>query len=247
MRKFILSAMAFAFCSIVSTAAPCAVGPVNLSTMTASCTFGGWTLGGFGLEVPTSSFGYSSAPAASNFMVEVSAAPLLSGYGPGFAVSFTSAPGDPNFLNASSGNPNQTSWFKTLFSIEAGPILAQSLLSADVATVSNGNNGMIVVQAATQDPALSGGPTFADGVVLTLSGQQSANPVTLNGFAGNTRSQIDVSNAIQISSGSSGSASMNGFTNLFYLSEPPPSDVPEPMTFTLIGAGLVAMTLLRRR
>jgi hypothetical protein len=40
---------------------------------------------------------------------------------------------------------------------------------------------------------------------------------------------------------------MNGFTNLFYLPVPPPSEVPEPMTFTLIGGGLIVVTLLRRR
>ena len=247
MRKYVLSAMLLAFCSIASTASPCAVGPVNLTTMTASCTFGGWTLGGFELEVPTTAFGYVGAPEANNFMVEISSAPVLSGYGAGLAVSFTPAAGGPNYFNASSGNPNQASWFKTLFSIEAGPIVAQSLISADVATVSNGNNGMIVVQAATQDPSLSGSPTFANGTVLTVSGFQSTNPIALNGFAGNTRTQIDVSDAVQISAGSSGSASINGFTNLFYLAAPPPSEVPEPMTFTLIGAGLIAVTLLRRR
>lgn len=247
MRNYVLSAMLFAFGSIVSTATPCAVGPVNLATMTSSCTFGDWTLGGFGLEVPSLAFGYSSVPVASNFMVQVGAAPVLSGYGIGLAVSFTPADGGPNFLTANSGNPNQVSSFKTLFSIDAGPIFAQSLISADVATVSNGNNGMIVVQAGTQDPSLSGSPTFADATILTVSNAQSENPIALNGFAGNTRSQFSVSNAIQISAGSSGSAAMNGFTNLFYLPVPPPSEVPEPMTFTLIGGGLIAVTLLRRR
>ncbi len=247
MRKCVLSAMLFAFCSIVSTAAPCAVGSVNLSTLTGTCTFGGWTLGGFGLEVPTSAFGYVGVPTASNFMVEIGAAPVLSGYGAGLAVSFTPASGGPNFFNANSGDPNQTSSFKTLFSIQSGPIFSQSLISAAVATVSNGNNGMITVQAGTQDPSLSGSPTFANGTVLTVSGFQSTNPIALNGFAGNTRSQISVSDSMQLSSGSSGSASINGFTNLFYLPAPPPSDVPEPMTFTLIGGGLIAVTLLRRR
>ena len=247
MRKYVLSAMLFAFSSIIATATPCAVGPVNLATMAGSCTFGGWTLGGFGLEIPTTAFGYLGSPAANNFMVEVGAAPVLSGYGAGFAVSFTPAAGGPNFFNASSGNPNQASWFKTLFSIEAGPIAAQSLISAEVATVSNGNNGLIVVQAATQDPSISGSPTFANGTVLTVSGFQSANPTALSGFIGNTLSQIDVSDAVQISAGNSGSASINGFTNLFYLAAPPPSEVPEPMTFTMIGGGLIAVTLLRRR
>lgn len=247
MRKCVFSAMFFAFCSIVSTAAPCATGAVNMATMTGACTFGGWTVGGFALDVPVSAFGYGSLPEASNFMVEIGAAPVLSGYGAGLAVSFTSAPGGPNFLTATIGDPNQTATFKTLFSIQSGPIAAHSLISADVATVSNGNNGVIVVQAATQDPSLSGSPTFANGTVLTASGFQSTNPIALSGFSGNTRSQISVSDSIQMTSGNSGSASLNGFTNLFYLPAPPPSDVPEPMTFSLIGGGLIAVTLLRRR
>lgn len=248
MRTFALSAMLFAIGSVVSPATPCALGPVNLAAMTGSCTFGGWTLGGFDLEVPSSAFGYVGVPTASNFMVEIGAAPALSGYGAGLAVTFTAAPAGTNFLTANSGDPNQVSSFKTLFSIEAGPITAQSLISADVATVSNGTNGMIVVQAATGDPSLSGNPTFANRTVLTVSNFQSQNPSELNGFLGNTRSHISVSDSIQLSSGNSGSASINGFTNLFYLAEPPTgSDVPEPMTFSLIGSGLIAVTLLRRR
>lgn len=166
MRNFVLSATMFAFCSIVSTATPCAVGPVNQATMTSSCTFGGWTLGGFGLEVPTSAFGYGSVPQTSNFQVVIGAAPTLSGYGAGLAVSFMPTAGDPNFFTANSGDPNQTSSFKTLFSIQSGLAFAQSLISANVATVSNGTNGMIMVQAGTQNPMLPGSPTFSNGTIF---------------------------------------------------------------------------------
>ena len=62
----------------------------------------------------------------------------------------------------------------------------------------------------------------------------------------NSITRLGVEDNFQIQAGINGNSSLTSYTNSFYGSNPT-GQVPEPMTFVLMGAGLVGIAALRRR
>jgi hypothetical protein len=60
------------------------------------------------------------------------------------------------------------------------------------------------------------------------------------------RSQLKITDNYQIASGNNGTSSLTSYRNYFYAADPQ-TGIPEPMTFVLMGAGLVGVAALRRR
>jgi hypothetical protein len=251
MKKILLVAAISAVASISSFGAGvCANSTIAQLAIGVSCTVGAsnqWTLDtwGFG-KGGSSSAGYvdTTLPATSDIFVTF--ANLTSGSGAlGFSVSFSDAAGGNNFFSTTSaGSNNQTASWKTTF-VAAGTAINTVRNSVENATSTVGNNGSITLLKTVTNVNTANNDTINDGNILTVGGFQSVNPYTI--FTGGNYTKIGVIDNYQISSGNAGSSSLTSYTNTFFAADPPPTGVPEPMTFVLMGAGLVGIAALRRR
>jgi hypothetical protein len=250
MKKILLVAAMFAVASLNSFGLT-ACANATLSSLAAGCTItngaASWdlTLFGFGGTGP-SQLGYAADPATSDIFVSFATVTNPSGGGLGFSVTFSDAAGGLNFFNASFGSPIQSADWKTIFVATANN--AESAISQVDLLVTGSNvsagNGAITVQKVLRDASVQGNPTFADGNVLTTVSGVSANPLTITD--NQSRMSVGVIDNYQIASGNSGVASLTSYSNIFYAADPR-NEVPEPMTFALMGAGLVGIAALRRR
>jgi hypothetical protein len=246
MKKILLVAAISAVASISSFGAACSNTTLNLLT---SCTVGAsdqWTLDTWGFGSGGSQqTGYTAAPVLSDIFV--SFANLTSGGGgAGFSVTFSDGTGGDNFFSATSGSPNQTVSWKTIF-VATGTAINTVTSTVTGGTTTLGNNGSVVLQKILTDATTPTNTTINDGTILTVSGFQSLNPLTI--ISGGAYTNMGVVDNYQISSGNAGSAALTSYTNTFFAADPPPptNGVPEPMTFVLMGAGLVGIAALRRR
>lgn len=251
MKKNLLVAAIFAAASVSSFGAACSNATLASLQASGSCTFNGWTLDSWSLSPTATATGYVNGsggralPTTGDIFVSFNA--LTNGFGAaGFSVSFTDAVGGNNFFVANSGAPNQSASWTTNFSILGTPI-ANVLLSVDNATTTVGNNGSINLQKIVYDPQ-NPNPTLGDNTVLTVTGFQSTNPVTVYSNQSNALARMSVADVYNISSGNNGQSSLTGYTNTFFAADPRNNEnIPEPMTFVLMGAGLVGIAALRRR
>lgn len=250
MKKILLASAFFAVASLNSFGAAlgdCTTLSLTLAGLSGnSCTVNGWTLDtwGFG-SGGASQTGYSAAPTLADIQVTIATA--TNGNGAlGFSVRFSDAAGGENFFSATSGSPNDTVNWKTIFVVTGAPI-AQVANYVDGATTTVGNNGSIVLQKIITNAGAQGNPTITDGTILTISGAQSTNPLTLVNNQSSTVTSMGVIDNYQLNSGNNGSASLSYYSNTFLGIDPPPTGIPEPMTFVLMGAGLVGIAALRRR
>ena len=62
----------------------------------------------------------------------------------------------------------------------------------------------------------------------------------------NSITRLGVEDNFQIQAGINGTSSLTSYTNTFFAADPRVI-IPEPMTFVLMGAGLVGIAALRRR
>lgn len=261
MKKILLVAAIFAVASFNSFGASCsslgsvAGSPTIAELATAgNCTVGAsdqWTLDTWSLAIPSQT-GYAAAPVAAD--VKVNFANLTSpGGGAGFSVTFSDSPTAGSFFNAVSGTTNQTASWKSLFVITgAAPIISVTSSVAGAQTGDVNNNGSIVLQKIITSAADAGNPTITDGTITTacvtgVACGTSQNPLALAGMGGNTKTKLGVIDNYQMNSGNAGSSALTSYTNTFYAADPTQTGVPEPMSFVLMGAGLVGIAALRRR
>lgn len=260
MKKILLAAAFSAFASLSAFGTACTalngltIAQVNADiTSNGFCTINGWQLSTFGLGQSNANAGFGNVAATANDLFVNFNVVSSPGGGAGFSVSYSDATGGLNYLTATStGSTGATANFVTYFVIESGPAV-QNITSQvhDASVVPGGNNGSIQLQKIITNPGAAGNPTIGDGFILTTALGTSTNPLTIgmapnSTFAGNTLTRIGVVDNYQIASGNTGSASLSGYTNSFYAADPV-TGVPEPMTFVLMGAGLVGIAALRRR
>jgi hypothetical protein len=213
-----------------------------------SCTVGNWTLSTFGLVAPDT-VGYTGAMTADNFFVSFNS--FTAGNGAeAFSVTVSSAEGAENFFTAVSGDPSQTATWKSIFVIESGPAVQSIGLSWQDANVTTGSgaNGSINVQKIITDASQQTNPTINSATLLAIPGVLIPGLSTnVNIPLPNSITRLGVVDVIQIQGGNNGTSSFTSYTNTFAAAAPPSGEVPEPMTFVLMGAGLVGIAALRKR
>lgn len=261
MKKLILSAAMLAFGSFTAFSAACVNGTLAtvIATGGGSCTMGAsnqWTLNAWGLtEVGAFNYGSGINPTTDDIFVTFQ---NLTGDGTlgangalGFSVTFSDAgprpsTADPNFFSAS--NVGQSANWQSFFNVNnaSGDAIKQVYNSLNGAS-SGGNAGVQVnkyVSIAGQTPALGNvNIIHTNGV-----GPLPAGTVLVPGLAANTATALQINDYFQIqSSVGTGSAAATSYANSFFGAAPPDTGVPEPMSFVLMGAGLVGIAALRRR
>jgi hypothetical protein len=271
MKKALLAAAFFALASVNSFAAiggSCTTGSPTLGTLNANyfnpltpCTVtttnGTWTLStwGFGGSGSASQSGYPGGlPQGSDIAVTFAEV-----FGPGtngFSVKFSDVPnvGNNFFSAAPQPGTNQTASWKSIFVIENGPVISNitnTLINGQTAGTLP-DQGTILIQKIITNAGATGNPQLGDNN-LSMGGNQGPGTFTGNvtgvGFSpsNTTVTRLGVIDNYQLNGGNANSfASLDGYTNSFY-TVVPNNGIPEPMTFVLMGAGLVGVAFLRRR
>jgi hypothetical protein len=247
MKKFFLAAL-LAAGTFNAFGAACANGSIQAQINAGSCTINGWTLDTWGLSPNATANGYNAVPIADNILVSFQS--LLNGATPGFSVTFSNnGLANNGFFTAIPGLPNQSANFNTNFSVVGAPIVTVDLGVNGANVNSPSFSGQISVQKIVYNPLAPppANPSLGDNNVLTTNGGQSTNPINVYNDPGNALGRISVADIYQITAGNKGTGStLSSYTNIFY-GQTPQTGVPEPMSFVLMGAGLVGIAALRRR
>ena len=252
MKKILLAAAFCAIASLNSFGAPCANGTLG-SLAAVTCSVGAsnqWNLSTFAL-FNAGGLGYLGTVTTSDIFVSFSNVTSVGG-GAGFAVAFSDAAGGENFFSASSAGVSQSQNWRTIFVVENGPLVQRinnSWLNANVTNPQPGtSNGSISVNKVIRNASVTPDTLMADvtllavpGLLIPASGSADV-PISLP----NSVARLGVVDNFQIQAGINGTSSLTSYTNTFYAADPT-SQVPEPITFVLMGAGLVGIAALRRR
>ncbi len=243
MKKLFLAALLVAG-SFNAFGAACASGSILAQTTAGSCTINGWTLDTWSLGQATQN-GYGVNPTSSDILVSFNSGQLGNGTD-WFSVSFLNNGLENNgFFTALPGQPNETVNWNTNFSVNGAPIAVVDL-SVEGASAAQGGNGQINIQKIVYNP-LQPSPTLASNNVIYTGFGNSLNPINIFNNQGNALTRISVADVYQLAAGDlNPGTALDGYTNVFY-GVTPQSGVPEPMSFVLMGAGLVGIAALRRR
>jgi hypothetical protein len=250
MKKLFLTAALMAAASMSSFGAACADGLLSAQTYAGDggvCTLGSWTLSTFGIVAPDT-VGFGGTIGADDLYVAFNTFTMGNG-AEAFSVTFSDAEGGINYFTASSGDPNQTATWKSIFVIESGPAI-QTIMSewADPnVTTGAGANGSISLQKIITNASMPSNPTLNSATLLAVPGVLIPGLSTnVNIPLPNAITRLGVVDVVQIQGGNAGTSSFTSYTNTF-AAAPPQNEIPEPMTFVLMGAGLVGIAALRRR
>jgi len=242
-----------AFGSFTAFSAPCANASLATVIATGSCTVGStnqWTLSSWGLgEVSAFNYGANNNPTTAN--INVSFANLVSDGSVGangalgFSVEFSYSGAGTDFFQADI--TGQTAAWQSFFAITNGSAdtIKQVYNTLGNAT-SNGNAAVQInkfVSVTGQTPALGNvNIIHTNGV-----GPLPAGTVIVPGISGNTSNALSINDAFQVQSSSTSGTASAGFYRNSLFGAAPDQGVPEPMSFVLMGAGLVGIAALRRR
>jgi hypothetical protein len=258
MKKFMLLTAIAALSAMSSFGAACASG-VTLQTLinNGACEVNNgqgalWTISNWGLDTATATSFGGVNPTASDLFVTW--APTAAGQygGAGFSVTYTDAEGGINWFAVAAGNPNQKVNLKPSFWVTSSNLQSTAWTETNTALVSvtntvlpnlpsQGGPGQVSVQKIINT---QNGTPITDAHVFVLGGQLqlgTTDPAVRTGLNLNDFSVVD---DMILTAGDSGGAALTSFTNSFYTAS---AGVPEPMTFVLMGAGLVGVAILRRR
>lgn len=249
MKRLVFAAAMMAAASLSSFGATCQDGLLSAQPGFGSfCTVGNWTLSTFGLVAPDT-VGYDGAMTADNFYVTFNSF-TTGGGAEAFSVTVSAAEGGESFFTAVSGDPSQTATWKSIFVIESGPAVQSIGLSWSDPNVTTGTgaNGSINVQKIITDASQQSNPTINSATLLAIPGALIPGMSTNVSIPlPNTVTRLGVVDVVQIQGGNNGTSSFTSYTNTFAAAAPTGGDVPEPMTFVLMGAGLVGIAALRKR
>ena len=253
MKKVLLAA---AFCAIVSLnsfgASHCVSG--TIASLVVTCSVGStnqWNLSSFGLA-NTGGFGYAGTVNSGDIFVSFNNTLVSGGGAAGFSVSFSDGATAPNYFNANSAGVSQSQNWRSMFVIENGPAIQTINNSWQNANVTNPqpgtSNGSISVNKVIFNASVTPQVFMNDVTLLAvpgtlIPGSGSADVVI---SLPNSITRLGVEDNFQIQAGVNGVSSLTSYTNTFY-GATPTGVIPEPMTFVLMGAGLVGIAALRRR
>jgi hypothetical protein len=255
MKKFFMAAGLLAVASINSFGAACVDG-----SMASQPGFGGsgntpcqvtngsysWDISNFFLPPNgTASSGYGAVPTYADIFV--SYATVGSN---GFSLTYT-MPNAPFFVWQNQDVQWTNGVWVTANNQESNVVSIS--LSATFPGSSNGllNNAYVGISKEIQDQqstkihdsisiiASNGVGGTAQTITVSTSTPFSASNLSVNDRINFDARTETINNVLR-------SGSITSYSNTFYAAEPP-SEVPEPMTFVLMGAGLVGIAALRRR
>jgi len=251
MKKLILSAAMLAFGSFSAFSAnlgACVSGTLLSALVGNNCQVsnGGftWDLAAWGLNPGTSQNYVPNVPVA-DMDIQVSFAAVSNGGALGFAVSFMDAPNGSNYFNAVTGqSANWESYFTVNHTVGGAAAAIQDVYHSVEGANATGNGNVSVSKNINFVSGLPVNPNIVANIITTSFGQ-SPNPQQMS-VAGNTGllGVVDIFQIQAATSGGGGTASITSYTNTFYTAD---QGIPEPMSFVLMGAGLVGIAVLRRR
>lgn len=231
MKKILLAAAVLAVASINSFAAACAgTGTLADYSTAGSCTVTvgsyNWTLTNFGIY-DTSNQGFSANISTADLQLTI--APVGS---TGFSLTYSDSASAGNFFSL---NNQDVQWRNNIW------ITGSSVIGiSNSASVDGGDAYMAfkkVIQ--NQDPA---GVTLGTAEIILATG--GAGTYSVSGTNPPYGTNLSINDRIVFDAGNGRSGLINSYTNTFYAAQ---SEVPEPMTFVLMGVGLVGIAALRRR
>ena len=250
MKKFLLAAAILAVASINSFGAACSNTTLNLLAGV-SCTVGNvdqWTL---------SNLGIIGTPTTTYFAAVITSADLqvtFTNLGTnGFSVSFSDAPGGLDFFTlsnpAGSGTDQAVAW-RNQIRVVGTAGAASSIVEINQSAAGFFGDGSLTVNKRHHDGAgnfVNLAAAVCQGCVNPTS-SQSMFAAFGNTFYVNDVIDFNATNGL----GGTATSGLTSYTNSFYAEAPVVIDVlvngvPEPMTFVLMGAGLVGIAALRRR
>lgn len=244
MKKILLATAFFAVASLNSFGAACSNTTLDLLAGV-SCTIGSsdqWTLSNFDILGPVSVTNYSAALTTSD--LQVTFANLGTN---GFSVSFSDAAGGLDFFTlsnpAGSGSDQASQWRNRIF-VAGTAGAASSIIEINQSAQGFFGDASLTINKRHHNSDRQ----FVNLAAAVCQGCVSAtSSASMYAAFGNDFSVNDVINfnATNLLGGTTTSG-LTSYTNSFY-AEAPQGDVPEPMTFVLMGAGLVGIAALRRR
>jgi len=199
----------------VGFSAPLCIGPVTIQSIEATgCSVGVVTFGSFALVNPTAGGG-AVLPSDTNVLVSINSA------SPNDVLTFTPVTAANWQLNSS----NQQWAFTLNYTVTMPAAFFQSYQSSVSGSFTGTGNFSLTKNISTQ--------------AATAGADQVNNLSAVIPFVGAPISTFNVSDNIQLSSGTSGTASLTSVSNIFA--------IPEPLTSILLGSGLLAFGYLIRR
>ncbi len=274
MKKSLLALSLLALGSLQLSAAPCQIGvAVTLATLgAAGCelTNGAntWNLTTFGFSQAASYTNYPGFTPAGTSGFNVTFGLNPTGFNGGFSVALTSVtPNYGGFFTSPNASGAQQGLMETTFRI--GGNSGTALLTSFGGSLENPTaptpplvgvpNPAVTLQKFIQQLSSIGGqggtvqlilqPDTSSLGVLPGSSRVTAPPVVFNSaLIAPGVGTLVIIDRLRLDSGNTPntSASITGYTN-YFAPTAVNTGVPEPMTFALMGAGLIGLAVLRRR
>lgn len=241
MKKFLLVAALTILSSLGVSAADCALtGTLQDYMNTGSCTLTSgsysWTLNSFLLADVTNG--------GSNNLGNITATDLtlsINTFANGFSLTYTMTdPENKNFFTVNASDSQDYSWRNGIW------ITATDSTSA-IGQITNTVDGLY----GGASISVKKNPQTQQGVNLLLNpltvahqdgGLLGPNPVSATMNFG---TNLSVNDRITLESANRATGGFTAYTNTFYVAGD--QGVPEPMSFVLMGAGLIGLAALRRR
>jgi len=254
MKKVLLTAVLGAFASMPAFSVACST--ANGTTLTnfaamfnnpGGCTAGSgnqWTLNNWVLGGDVGTTGHGGLnPVTDSFLVDVMNSTSPTSGAAGFTVTFRpNGAVSPNFFAAGAGQAARwdTQFFVTASSAADTIKEIWNTLLTPTASGDGGVQNLKQVRQGTNTTNLA-----SRNVNCNSNGCIPSNPAQVGpaALAGNTSLTLNIIDTYIVQAGDGSSASSTGYTNSFYAA----NAIPEPMSFVLLGAGLVGIAALRRR
>ena len=241
MKKILLAAAILAVASLNSFGAACSNTTLNL-LVGVSCTVGNvnqWTLSNFGILGTPTLTNYGAALTASD--LQVTFANLGTN---GFSVSYSDAANGLNFFNVS--NPagsasDQAAEWRNQIRVDGTAGALSSIVEINQSAQGFYGDASLTIIKRAHD----GAGVFTQAAAVCQGCGAPTSSASIFGVFGNALYANDVINFNALG-GTALNSGLTSYTNSFYAAAPQ-GGIPEPMTFVLMGAGLVGIAVLRRR
>ena len=244
MKKFLLAAAVMAVASINSFGASCTSFNGNslnfYANTVGSCQIGNgatlWNISNF-LVFNNAGNGINIADMTDNNLL-VSFSEIGTN---GFAVTYTT-PGNTLFTYSPTPAPAQANLWSNGMWITGlqGASVADDIVSIGASYAGQTGNVNFSFRKIVQNQQ---GGSIDNSLIVSYGTAIPTNNQFINGAYG---SAISVNDRVVFDSGGTNGGSITSYTNIFY-GAVPQTGVPEPMSFVLMGAGLVGIAALRRR